>query len=149
MGRKVTTYTATSTNMIVTTAVTGDNTITPVVKKEYYNTNGIKTKEEYIDGGNISTVSYTYDYLKNVLTVTDPMNNVTTTTYDYAGNVLSVKNAENKIALNNYDKKGRLVSSVETQPLTPTTSPDTSIRSYANSKASGVSRNRQSYYFHI
>ena len=116
IGQTTQTYAFNSTNMIVTTVTlgdTGDYSITPPTKKEYFDTVGNKVKEEYIDGGNTSTLLYTYDYLKNVLTSTDPMNNTTTVTYDYAGNQLTVTNPNNQTITNTYDKKGRLVSTTD------------------------------------
>ena len=113
IGKVTKTYVFSATNVVITTITQGDSEITPATMKEYIDINGNKIKEEYIDGSQISTTSYTYDFLGNVLTVKDPLNRVTTSTYDYAGNVITVTNANNQTITNTYDKRGRLVESTD------------------------------------
>ena len=124
IGRTDYTYQFSKYQYIVIATTQGDGSITPVTKKEYFDQRGNLTKQELVDGNNISTTTYTYDLMKNLLTVKDPMNRVTTSTYDYAGNVLTVTNAANQTMTSTYDKRGRPVSSTDFKGNTTTTKYD-------------------------
>ncbi len=106
-------YQFTPTHYIVSTQITGDDSITPATKKEYYDTVGNLVKEELVNGTKILTTTYTYDKVNNVLTVTDPNGNITTNTYDYANRLLTQTNPQGEIITNVYDKGGRLIAATD------------------------------------
>ena len=106
-------YQFTPNHYIVSTQVTGDDSITPATKKEYYDTVGNLVKEELVNGSEILTTTYTYDKVNNVLTVTDPNGNTTTNTYDYANRLLTQTDPQGGIVTNVYDKGGRLIATTD------------------------------------
>jgi RHS repeat-associated protein len=100
-----------------------------VIVGEYYidDSHYTETKKEYDMFGNLSyeflfgstvgtgyvsqETKYSYDYLGNLLSETDPNGNVTTYTYNALGNVLTVKNAAGDTANNVYDTSRGLLES--------------------------------------
>ena len=54
--------------------------------------------------------TYTYDYVGNMLTQTNPKNQTDTYTYDYANRVLTHTDADGNTKTNTYDKLGMLVT---------------------------------------
>ncbi len=75
-----------------TTLETASSTILRATLNQYESgTGNLLHKESWLNGGTNPSVSMTYDQYGNVETVTDPMNQVTTTEYDLATRTFPVK----------------------------------------------------------
>lgn len=76
-----------------------------------------QTAVTYRDG-NAYTTTYSYDGLARLISVTDPMNNITRYTYDALGNRTSIIDAKSRVTTYTYDALNRLVQ-VEQKGVTP------------------------------
>lgn len=79
---------------------------TDVYIQHTYDSEGNKTKERDARG---KETQYEYDNMNRIVTVTDPMNNVTKRAYDFAGNILVETDANKNTKTMGYDNLNRLV----------------------------------------
>jgi RHS repeat-associated protein len=68
-----------------------------------------------------SVMSFTYDARGQVLTVTDPLNHLTTFTYTAAGMLETVTDTQNKVTHFQYDARGNRTATIDALTQQPTT----------------------------
>ena len=79
-------------------------------------------------GSDERTYTYTYDFLCNRLTVTNPLGKTDTTAYDYASRPISVTNAVGDSKIYEYDESGNLISETDFKGNATTYAYDTAAR---------------------
>ena len=79
-------------------------------------------------GSDERTYTYTYDFLCNRLTVTNPLGKTETTAYDYASRPISVTNAVGDSKTFEYDESGNLISETDFKGNATTYAYDTAER---------------------
>ena len=86
------------------------------------------TKREYSSGSDARTYSYTYDFVGNALTETDPLGNETSTAYDIFGNPTSVTYADGTSVSYEYNSLGLVTQKTDARGNTSRCEYDTAGR---------------------
>ena len=76
------------------------------------------TKREYSSGSDVRTYSYTYDFVGNALTETNPLGNETSTAYDIFGNPTSVTYADGTSVSYEYNSLGLVTQKTDARGST-------------------------------
>ncbi|MCP4287409.1 MAG: RHS repeat protein, partial [Gammaproteobacteria bacterium] len=97
-----------------------DTDVERVMEFTYYPDRNLETIQVWLDETTVAVTTMEYDTADNIITITDPENNVMHfTSYDFMGNVLSMLDGRGKTRTFTYDDMGRLRKI--TNPLTHTT----------------------------